>query len=48
MFGEDSRGGGEGIAEELLGELADDAGLFGERDEVGRIDGAVYGMLPAG
>lgn len=40
--------GGEGVAEEMLGELADDSGLFGERDEVSGIDGADYRMLPAG
>ncbi len=47
MLGKDG-GCGEGAAEELLGELADDSGLFGEGDEIGRIDGAVHGMLPAG
>lgn len=46
VVGEDS-GGGEGAAEELLGELAHDPGLFGEGNEVCRINGTDYGMLPA-
>ncbi len=28
-------------------ELDDQAGLFGERDEIGRVDDAAFGMLPA-
>src|SRR5580704_4003601 len=46
MLGQDG-GCGEGAAEELFSEKAHDPGFFGERDEVCRIDGADYGMLPA-
>jgi hypothetical protein len=38
---------GESATEKLLGELADQAGFFGQGDEIGWIDSAEYRMLPA-
>ena len=44
----DDGGGGEGGAEEVAGELADEVGLFGEGDELVGVDDAALGMTPAG